>query len=127
MDYRELPLTDENIELICKQFKMKCQIGESVVFLTTNCGYWRVYLAGEEVNEVFHGNYRVSKSEFNKKKKWNEGYHKQNISKVKFYDVVRYIYFHDKNSYASRQRSRIDMLFEQIERERSMKGKKTEN
>lgn len=127
LEYRELPLTDENIELICKQFNMKCHIGESVIFLTTNCGYWRIYLAGEEVDEVFHGNFRVSKSEFKKKKKWNEGYHKQKISQIRFYDVVRYIYFHDKNSYANRNRSRIDMLFEQIEHERRIKEELAES
>lgn len=121
LEYRELPLTDENIELICKQFNMKCHIGESIVFLTTNCGCWRVYLVGEEVNEVFHGNYRVSKNEFKKKKKWNEGYHKQNISKVRFYDVVRYIYHHDKYSYASKKKTRVDILLEQIEQERLIK------
>lgn len=118
---RELPLTDENIQLICNQFGIKCNIGENIIFLTTNCGQWRVYLNGEDVEKLFHGNYRISQQEFKKRKKYNEGFHEQNISMHNFYDVVRYIYYHDKYSYKNKKKDRLELLFEQIERERLMK------
>ena len=121
IDFGKLPLTDENIQLICNQFGIKCSIGENIIFLTTNCGQWRVYLNGDMVQKVFHGNYRIKKSEFKKKKKCNEGFHEQDISMHNFYEVVRYIYYHDKYSHKNRKKNRLELLFEQIERERLLK------
>lgn len=123
IDFRKLPLTDSNIQLICDKFELKCNISEGIVFLSTNCGYWRIYLDGEKVDKVFHGNYRLRRQEFKKRKKCTEGFHKQNIAISNFYDVVKYIYHHDKNSFTSKKKSRIDLLFEQIEQERVMKEK----
>lgn len=121
IDLRKLPLTDDNIQFICSQFNMKCNVSEGIVFLTTNCGYWRVYLNGDTVDEIFHSNQRIKKQEFKKKKKCNEGFHKQNISMTNFYDVVRYIHYHDKDTYVKRKKSRVEVLLEQIEKERKMK------
>lgn len=117
MNFRKLPLTDNNIALICNHFNIKCNISERIVFLTTNCGYWRVYLDREKVDVVYHCNQRIAKQEFKKKKKCNEGFHKQEISKTNFYDVVQYIYYHDKNAYANRRKSRVEILLEQIEKD----------
>ena len=97
---RLLPLTEENIELICGEFGMKCSVAFDVVFLKTKAGYWRIYIKDDKVDRVFHGNYRMSKTDFGKKKKkYNEGFHEQKISTDNFYDVVRYIYYHDKYMY----------------------------
>ena len=98
-EFSELPLTESNIERICNQFNMKCNISDHIIFLRTNCGYWRLYLNGEKVSEVFHTNYKMKKSEYRKKKKCNEGFHQQKISHTNFYDVVRYIYYHDRDLY----------------------------
>lgn len=98
---RKLPLTESNIAHICGYYNMKCNISDHVVFLTTNFGYWRLYFDGEKVNKVFHGNYKMKKSDRKKKKKYNEGFHQQKISSTNFYDVVKYIYYHDKNLYAN--------------------------
>ena len=116
-----LPLTEENIYLICRKFGIKCSIASNVIFLKTAVGYWRVYTIGDKVDRVFHGNYRISKTDFHKKKKkCNEGFHKQNVSMENFYDVVKYIYYHDRHAFQKKS-NRMDKLFEQIEQERVRK------
>lgn len=76
---------------------------------------------GDTVQKVYHENYRVNKSEFKKKKKCNEGFHEQRIFSDVFYDVVKYIYIHDKYSFKSNKKDRIELLFDKIEQERKMK------
>jgi len=127
-DLRMLSLTDENIQLICKKFGFKCSIVSDVVFLTTPVGFWRIYLGKDKVEKVFHGNYRLNKSEFCKKKKCNEGFHKQDVSMENFFDVIRYIYYHDKNMYKGKnKKSRVDILFEKIEQEKITRKLQDEN
>lgn len=69
---------------------------------------------------MFHENYRVKKDEFCKKKKCNEGYHKQDIKAESLYEVVRYIESHDQHFFRNqyKNKSRVNLLFEQLERER---------
>lgn len=118
---RKLPLTDDNIQRICRHFGIKCNIVSDVIFITTSIGYWRIYFTDNKVDKVFHGNYRINRTDFfKKKKKCNEGFHKQDISMENLYDVVRYIYYHDKNMFKNRK-SRIDKLFDKIEQERRIK------
>lgn len=119
-ELRNLPFTESNIKQICNRYSMKCNISEHIIFLTTNCGYWRLYFDGEKVNKVFHGNYKMKQSDHKKKKKCNEGFHQQKISFTNFYDVVRYIYYHDKNLYVNCKKSKVEMLLEKIEQERKM-------
>lgn len=121
-DLRKLPLTDDNIRLICQKFGLKCKIVSNVVLLETAVGEWRIHISENKVHKVFHGNYRIKRSEANKKnKKYNENFHKQDISKENFYDVISYIYCHDKGM-LKKKKNRMDMLFEKIEQERLMKG-----
>lgn len=117
-EYRNLPLTEENILRICNRYNMKCNFSDGIVFLTTNCGYWRIYLNGDKVDRVFHGNYEIRMQEHKKKKKCNEGFHLQHISHTNFYDTLKYIYYHDKDLYGKRKKTRVEILLEQLEKER---------
>lgn len=117
---RTLPLTEDNIRLICKRFGMKCNIAPDVIFLQTSVGYWRIYFTGNKVKSVFHANYRYRPATYKKKKKCNEGFHQQMISMDNLYDVVRYIYQHDKHFFQYKK-DNVDMLFDRIEQERAMK------
>lgn len=117
-EYRNLPLTEDNILRICNRYNMKCNFSDGIVFLTTNCGYWRIYLNGDKVDRVFHGNYEIRMQERKKKKKCNEGFHLQHISHTNFYDTLKYIYYHDKDLYGKRKKTRVEILLEQLERER---------
>ena len=114
VELRDLPLTESNIKQICNRYSMKCNISEHIIFLTTNCGYWRLYFDGEKVNKVFHENYKMKQNDHKKKKKCNEGFHQQKISYTNFYDVVRYIYYHDKDLYANHKKSKVEILLEKI-------------
>lgn len=119
-ELRNLPLTESNIKQICNRYSMKCNISEHIIFLTTNCGYWRLYFDGKKVNKVFHGNYKMKQNDFKKKKKCTEGFHQQKISFTNFYDVVKYIYYHDKDLYANPKKSKVEILLEKIAQERKM-------
>lgn len=118
-EIRKHPLTDEYIRWVCSRFGLKYNISYNVIFISSHVGHWRVYLAGNKVENVFHGNYIESVNTYKKKKKCNEGFHKQDVDYDNFYDVVRYIYYHDKNQYVKKHpKSRIEILFEQIEKEK---------
>lgn len=119
-ELRNLPLTESNIKQICNRYSIKCNISEHILFLTTNCGYWRLYIDGEKVNKVLHGNYKMKQCDHKKKKKCNEGFHQQKIAYTNFYDVVRYIYHHDKNLYVNCKKSKVEILLEKIAQERKM-------
>ena len=119
-ELRNLPLTESNIKQICNRYSMKCNISEHMIFLTTNCGYWRLYFDGEKVNKVLHGNYKMKQNDLKKKKKCTEGFHQQKISFTNFYEVVRYIYYHDKDLYANPRKSKVEILLEKIAMERKM-------
>ena len=124
-------LTEEDIFRICGEFELTCSMVSNVVFITTPMGYWRVYLHKGKVKQVLHGNYKarnrsIAASEFyNRKKKSNQGFHRQNIAMESFYDVAKYIHNHDKKRLKVRK-ERIDMLFEQIEQERNRQMKMAE-
>ncbi|MGN1198626.1 MAG: hypothetical protein ACI4TA_13650 [Acetatifactor sp.] len=115
---RKLPITEENIKLICGKFGIECSMVSNVISLKTSAGYWRIYIKDDKVDSIHHGNYRMTRTDFyKKKKKYNEGLHEQNVSVENFYDVVKYIYCHDRDMLKNKK-NRIDKLFEQIERER---------
>lgn len=111
---------DEYIYAVCDHFGMKCQIGSGVVFVNTGIAAWRIYHNYEEVTKVHHENYRLRRDEYNKSKKYNEGYHKQNIKENTLYEVLHYIANHDKFFFErlDRKKSRVEFLLERVEEER---------
>lgn len=117
---KKLPLSDKNIYRICHHFSLECSISVNMVFVRTPFGVWRVYYWDNNVTKVYHGNYRIKNSEFSKKKKCNEGFHEQNIGSNNFYEVIQYIYYHDKNFMKQREKSKIEILFEQLDKENKM-------
>lgn len=121
-ELKNIPLTENNIKRICNRYGMKCNISEYIIFLTTNCGYWRLYFDGEKVNKVFHGNYEMRKNDRKKKKKCNEGFHRQKISFTNFYEVVRYIYYHDRDLYSKSRKSKVEILLEKIAVEKEQRS-----
>lgn len=122
---RRLPLTEKNIMHICEQFGIKCNIVMDIVFIKTSFSSWRVHIQGNKVKKVYHENYRVNRSDFFKKKKYNEGFHEQIVQSDNFYDVIQYIYYHEKNFMKVKcQKNRIEILFEKIEQERREKENK---
>ena len=113
------PLTDENIEKICESFGLTCNFVADMVSISTASGYWRIYLNNKDkVSHVMHANFRVNRSTaFQRGRiKCNQGFHNQNLKMDNFYDVVGYIYCHDKKMMQGKKK-RIDFLFDKIERE----------
>lgn len=113
-EFKDLPLTEENIHRVCTKYNINYSISDYIVFLTTNRGYWRIYLKNNEVDKVYHANYKNRYPDLKKKKKFSEGFHQQNISTTNFFDVVRYIYFHDRDLYVKNKRTGVDKLFDRI-------------
>lgn len=115
---RLLPLTDNNIEKICEAFGFSCNFIADMVSITTAAGYWRIYLDDDNVRYVMHANFRVNRSIASKRGriKCNQGFHNQNLKTHNFYDVVQYIYHHDKKMMRAKKK-KIDVLFEKIEKE----------
>ena len=89
-----------------------------MVSITTAAGYWRIYLDDDNVRYVMHANFRVNRSTASKRGriKCNQGFHNQNLKTHNFYDVVQYIYYHDKKMMRTKK-EKIDVLFEKIEKE----------
>ena len=112
----QLLLTEENIEKICKRFKVSCHISNDMVFIRTAFSRWIVYLKDNKVEKVFHENYRSNKSQLCKRNlKYMEGYHKQKCPSDEFYKVIRYIKSHDagmvKKLY---KKNRVEKLLERV-------------
>lgn len=119
-DWKNLPLTEKNIEAICSQFQVSYSISNDVVFLRTAFARWIVYLRDDKVAELFHENYRPCRSQAFRmhKVKCTEGYHKQNLPSENFFEVLRYIDSHDSGTVKRMaKKSRVEMLFEMLEKE----------
>lgn len=114
---------DEYIKDLCDNFGLTCQISNGIIFIKTNIATWRIYHNGEKVLEVFHENYRIRRDQFYKKKKCNEGYHRQEIKDKTLQGVLSYIKSHDKYLYSPKKvkKSRVERLFEKIETENTLK------
>lgn len=95
-EHRRYPVTEKNIQRICNDYGIKCSFTDYIVFLTTKCGYWRIYMEGDKVEKVMHGNHQIRKSDSKKNKKFNEGFHQQKLRTNDFFDVLKYIYCHDR-------------------------------
>lgn len=74
---RELPLTEENISMICNKFRLEYNISTDVVFIRTPFSRWIVYIQDDNVVKLRHENYNQKRNEAMKiHKKCMEGYHK---------------------------------------------------
>lgn len=116
--------SEEKVAKICERFNMDYKFSDSVLFVRTKMSSWRIYHDGIKITNIYHENYRKSKSEIGKrKKKCNEGFHRQDIKCNNFYEALSYIHSHDKyflNANQNKQ-GRIDMLFAMVEKERQEK------
>lgn len=119
-DYlRELPLTEENISMICNKFHLEYNVASNVVFIRTPFSRWIVHIQDDRVTKLRHENYRQRRSEALKSnKKCMEGYHKQKLPSDKFFDVVNYIKRHDENMLQGlgNKRSRIEIILDRIKK-----------
>lgn len=114
---RKLPLTEQNIEKICRKARLSCHIIDNAVFIKSRLSRWIVYLDGNRVSKLCHENYKPNREQYLKRQrqKFTEGYHKQELHSDNFYEVIQYIRKHEiiaKNRLS--QKSRIDQLFDQI-------------
>lgn len=124
-DLKQLPLTETNIEKICKWFKLSYSVSSNAVFVRTAFSRWIVYLREDKVKELLHENYRANKSQyFNKQKmKCTEGYHKQKLPSESFFEVIQYIKYHDAGTVKRMvKKSRLEKLLEMVEMELKMKN-----
>lgn len=107
--------SESKIETICQQLHMNCRFSEGVIFINTQLARWRIYHDGVNVLNIYHENYRQSRSEaFKRRKKCNEGFHQQQVKIKDYYAALYYIYNHDKN-FLKKSRNPIDELFRIIE------------
>jgi hypothetical protein len=112
-----LPFTDEDIEAFCARLGLNCKLSNGVVFIRTPISSWRIFHNYEKVDEVFHENYRGVLQK--RREKFNTGYHRQNVTSSDIWQILKYIYNHDKRYITTviGQKSRVDVLLEQIEKE----------
>lgn len=124
-DLKQLPLTETNIEKICKWFQLSYSITSDIVFVRTAFSRWIVYLQEDKVKELFHENYRTNKSQYFKKQKMKciEGYHKQKLPSENFFEVIQYIKYHDAGTVKRMsKKSRLEKLLEIVEMELKVKN-----
>lgn len=124
-DLKQLPLTETNIEKICKWFQLSYSITSDIVFVRTAFSRWIVYLQEDKVKELFQENYRTNKSQYFKKQKMKciEGYHKQKLPSENFFEVIQYIKYHDAGTVKRMsKKSRLEKLLEIVEMELKVKN-----
>lgn len=124
-DLKQLPLTETNIEKICKYFQLSYSITSDTVFVRTAFSRWIVYLQKDKVKKLLHENYRICKSEYFKKQKMKctEGYHKQKLPSENFFEVIQYIKYHDAGTVKRMsKKSRLEKLLEIVEMELKVKN-----
>lgn len=124
-DLKQLPLTEANIERICKWFQLSYSISKSTVFIRTPFAGWIVYLQDDKVKQLFHENYRPRKSQYFKKQKMKfaEEYHKQKLPSENFFEVMQYIKSHDVATVKRMaKKSRVENLLEMVEIELKSKN-----
>jgi DNA polymerase III epsilon subunit-like protein len=111
------PYTDEDIGWLCDKLGLDYKSSSGVFFIKTGYSSWRIMHNYDEVERVFHENYRGLMPK--RKEKFNTGYHRQNVISKDIWEVLRYIYNHDKRYITTLigQKNRVDMLLEQIEKE----------
>jgi len=114
---RKLPLTEKNIERICKRFQLSYSISNDAVFIRTAFASWIVYLQDNKVKKLYHENYRsFNPKSFKKQKmKCTEGYHKQKLPSDNFFEVIEYIKYHDSGTVKRMaEKNRLEELLEMV-------------
>lgn len=114
---KQLPLTEKNIEKICSYFQMTYVVCNGTIFIRTPFSRWIIYLKNDKVVNLFHGNDRISKSQYCKKqkKKCLEGYHKQKMPSDNLYEIIQYIKAHDSSKMKRMpKKTRLEKLFDMI-------------
>lgn len=86
---------EAQIAKMCEEFGVKYSLSENIIFIKTCCFNWRIFHNGQIVTDVYHQNLRYNYLQ-HKKDSFNKGFHRQNISFTNLYDVLYYIYNHDK-------------------------------
>lgn len=102
-DNRKRNATFEQVVMeLCKQYNLKCKVSESIIFITTNIGNWRLICKGNVI-KVYHNNHNPDMGVFLKRHgKFNEGFHSQTqiqtqIQTNNIREAIEYIYNHDKS------------------------------
>ncbi|RGF57945.1 hypothetical protein DV740_00215 [Roseburia sp. AF02-12] len=113
---RQLPLTTENMSLICDKFRVEYHISVGAVFIRTTFSRWLIYIRDDKVVKLHHENYKARKNNALKvHTKCMEGYHKQKLPSTNFYDVVCYIKNHDMGMLKRLdEKSRVEKLLEML-------------
>lgn len=121
---KELPLTPENIELICGCFNLDFRFFVNGIIIKTPFSVWRVLINNDKnlVSGVYHQNYKSGSLNSYGKNSKMRGFHKQKTDSNNFFDVIQYIYYHDKDFMKLRmKKTRIELLFDQIENDKKKK------
>jgi len=113
---RQLPLTTENMSLICDKFRVEYHISVDAVFIRTTFSRWLIYIRDDKVVKLHRENYKARKNNALKvHTKCMEGYHKQKLPSTNFYDVVCYIKNHDMGMLKRLdEKSRVEKLLEML-------------
>lgn len=114
---------EDEIQRMCNHLNLKCSISDRMIFVQSGFGHWRIQHDYEKVKNVYHENFRIDTRTDYTSQKMNQGFHKQKgINKDSLAKVLQYIAGHDKKVAKGTyyKKSRIEILFEQIAREKAM-------
>lgn len=114
---RNLLLSEDAIEEICRYFGFSYNISNEMVFIKTAISSWIVYFREGKVYKLYHESFTVSRSLYMKmqKKKCLEGYHQQKLISKNFFDVASYIKYHDAGATKRMvKKNRMEQLFAKI-------------
>ena len=117
--------SEEKIRRLCEAYQMSCNFVDGMIFIQTKIVKWRIYHKGERVFAIYHQNYRIGYSEACKRrKKFSEGFHRQDVNYSTVEVALGYIYGHDKNFLERKDKKtvRMEELFELIENGRKQKA-----
>lgn len=119
---QENHFSENTVRNICKNYEMKCEFCDGIVFIQTPISSWRIYHEQGKIKEIFHKNLRIASIKISRKSNHNvnEGFHIQKLDFDNIYDVLPYIFQHDKR-YARNvphKKNRIEELIEQVAQER---------
>lgn len=117
---------EEEIIIMCNKYGFTPTFpdGADMFFLRTPYSRWRVFYKDHEVKKLLHENYWQNTCQYKKSnKKFAEEFHVQHIKSKKLKEVLKYIYYHDKNHIRTHNQ-RMDALFAQIEKDSQRKKTK---
>lgn len=123
-DYKKVNrFDDEAIQQWCADYNLTCNISDGLIFVKSPCSSWRVYHDYRKVTAVYHESYYKFSDKEYRRKKVNEGYHRQKVAGKSMTSVLQYIYYHDQNRMSGvvKQKSKVELLLEQVEKERLLR------